>query len=114
MRSLTRESALLARVLFILCLLPACNQKMAVQGKLAPYKPNAFFADHRTSRAPVPGTVARGELRLDEAFYEGKKGGKPVARMRVPIPAELLKRGQQRFNIYCAPCHNETGDGNGM
>ncbi len=59
-------------------------------------------------------TVARGELREDTYFYTGKMNGKDGDVMPFPVTEEVLKRGQERFNIYCAPCHSRIGDGNGM
>ena len=74
-----------------------------------------FFADKRAMR-PIPeGTVARGNLRDDDVFYTGKSNGEIVQALpaQVTLDKALLDRGQQRFNIYCAPCHSELGDGNG-
>jgi len=74
-----------------------------------------FFADKRAMR-PIPeGTVARGNLREDDVYYTGKSNGEIVQALpaQVTLNKALLDRGQQRFNIYCAPCHSELGDGNG-
>jgi mono/diheme cytochrome c family protein len=80
-----------------------------------PLRGSPVFADGRSARPLVEGTVARGQLREDRAFYTGKGAdGKPVAAYPFPITEEILKRGQQRFNIYCSPCHDRTGGGNGM
>jgi len=66
-------------------------------------------------RPPVPGTVARGELREDRAFYEGKDGaGKDVVRSPVAATPEVLARGAERYRIYCAPCHDQRGEGKGI
>ena len=66
------------------------------------------------SRPIVAHTVARGELNEDEAFYTGKIGTNLVKEFPMPITREVLERGQQRFEIYCAACHDRTGDGHGM
>ncbi len=74
-----------------------------------------FFADGLTMRMPVEGTVAIGHLHEDGALYNGKdERGNLVKESPVPINMVMLKRGQERFNIYCAPCHGQVGDGNGI
>ena len=81
------------------------------------YKPLAetdFFADHRSERPEVEGTIARGHLRIDEARYVGKVNGEDITDFPIPISKADIDRGQERFNIYCAPCHSRIGDGNGM
>jgi len=75
---------------------------------------SAFFADKRAGRRPVPGTVARGHLKEDEGYYTGAVDGMYVGRNPLPIDAANLERGQVRFNIYCAPCHDQAGTGKGL
>ena len=87
---------------------------MHVQPKLKPLRQSDFFEDGRGSRPLLPGTVARGQLRADTYFYTGMVNGQPGDQMPMPVTKELLERGQQRFNIYCTPCHSRIGDGNGM
>jgi len=80
------------------------------------YKPlarNTFFDDHRSARPLVPGTVARGHLPGDPALETGKAGTAFVAAVPVPIDLKLLKRGEQRYGIYCSPCHGQVGRGDG-
>jgi mono/diheme cytochrome c family protein len=85
------------------------------QPRLKPLRRSDFFADLRSARPLVPGTVARGQLREDAYFYSGMTGkDQPGNTIPLPVTAELLRRGQQRFNIYCSPCHSRVGDGNGM
>ena len=84
------------------------------QQKYKPQAANAFFADGRASRRPVPGTVAIGHLKEDDAFSTGVKDGMYVGRNPLPIDKATLARGQQRFNIYCSPCHDRTGSGHGI
>jgi mono/diheme cytochrome c family protein len=80
-----------------------------------PLKPSNFFQDnHMASRPLVPHTVARGQLDADETFYRGKVGTNLVEEFPIPITRQTLERGQERFNIYCSPCHGRTGEGNGM
>lgn len=64
--------------------------------------------------ASVANTVYRGNLREDDALWTGKVNGKEVDKFPMTITQEVLERGQQRFNIYCQPCHGRLGDGNGM
>ena len=79
-----------------------------------PLAESDFFADKRSARPLVEGTVARSDLRADTYFYTGKIGQDDGNYMPFPVTAEVMKRGQQRFNIYCSPCHGEMGDGQGM
>jgi hypothetical protein len=85
------------------------------QPKIIPLRPSSFFADGRSARPLPEGTVARGHLDEDRVFYTGKgPDGKDVADFPMPVTKEMILRGQQRFNVYCAPCHSRLGDGNGM
>jgi mono/diheme cytochrome c family protein len=79
-----------------------------------PLEASSFFADRRSAREPVAGTVARGELREDEHFYTGKVGGRLAATFPFAVTRERLERGRQRYDIYCAPCHDRLGTGLGM
>lgn len=73
-----------------------------------------FFSDHRSARYPVPGTVARGFLKEDEAYTTGVSNGNYVGLNPEKIDADLLKLGQSKFNTYCSPCHDRTGSGKGL
>jgi mono/diheme cytochrome c family protein len=85
------------------------------QPKFIPLRPSDFFADGRSARPLIDGTVARGHLDDDAAFYTGKgPDGKPLDAFPFPVTKEVIERGHERFNIYCAPCHSRLGDGNGM
>lgn len=77
---------------------------------------HALFADGRASRPPVAGTLARGDLRGDPHFYEGRVAGEFADAFpeRVRISEDFVRRGQQRFNVYCAPCHGLGGAGDGI
>ncbi len=87
---------------------------MVDQHKVKPLAEQNFFADDRGSRVPPAHTVARGHLRADEQFYTGKIGDQLAATFPLPVNRELLDRGRQRFDIYCAVCHGATGEGDGM
>ncbi|MDQ6912834.1 MAG: cytochrome c [Verrucomicrobiota bacterium] len=95
-------------------MITGCRKGMVDQQHLKPLAEENFFADGRGSRVPPPHTVARGQLHADEQFYTGKIGEKLAATLPMSVTRELLSRGQQRFDIYCAVCHGRSGDGNGM
>jgi mono/diheme cytochrome c family protein len=100
---------------FLLFLSAGCRQDMHDQPRYVPLRPSDFFGDRRSARPPVEGTIARGHLDADVAFYQGKgPDGKPVADFPFPVTKEVIERGHQRFNIYCTPCHDRTGSGQGM
>src|SRR5205814_4402060 len=79
-----------------------------------PLRESTFFADLRSARPLVPGTVARGQLREDSLLFTGKTNGADATVFPFPIDAAVMARGQERFNIYCSPCHGRTGQGDGM
>lgn len=91
---------------------------MQDQPRYEAYERSEFFDNRMASRPPVEGTVARGELRDNAAFYTGKTGtgaqAPLVDTMPVAVNEQLLARGQERFNVYCATCHGMTGRGDGM
>ena len=79
-----------------------------------PLEANTFFADGRSQRAPIANTVARGQLREDEHFYAGKVNGELTDVFPMPVDESMMRRGQERYNVFCAPCHGRTGKGDGM
>lgn len=126
-------------LLFIaLAFASACGVRfdMQDQPRYKAYKKSDFFADHRASRDPIEGTIARGQLHENKAFYTGKvdnpinvapatatdaNGNTVVAsfpndidEFPIPVTKELVDRGQERFNIYCIVCHGPVGNGDGM
>jgi mono/diheme cytochrome c family protein len=110
-RTLAPTSTLL---LASILLLAGCRQDMHDQPRFKPFAESDFYTDLRSARPPVEGAVARGQLHEDSYLYTGKIGENPGDYMPFPVTAELLARGQQRYNIYCAPCHSRVGDGNGV
>ncbi|MEO7157690.1 MAG: cytochrome c [Vicinamibacterales bacterium] len=110
MRSKHFTLALLAAT----ALVAGCRQDMHDAPRYEAFEASSTFADNRASRVPPTGTVARGWLRDDDALYTGKIAGQPVDEFPFAIGRDELARGQQRFNIYCTPCHGRLGDGNGM
>ena len=92
----------------------ACRLDMHVQPKYKPLDPSTFFRDGRSERPVVPGAVAHGHLRIDELLYTGKINGVAANTFPFPITQQDLQRGRDRYNIYCSPCHDYTGSGQGM
>lgn len=84
------------------------------QPRYKPLAATAFFGDARSARPEVEGTVARGHLRIDQARYTGKIDEREIDYFPFPIARADLERGQERFNVFCSPCHSRMGDGNGM
>lgn len=97
-----------------LFVIAGCRQDMHNQPKYRGLRPSAFFADGSSARPLVEGTVARGTLQEDEAFFTGKIDKATVKEFPIPVDDALVDRGQERYNIYCSPCHDRTGGGNGM
>lgn len=112
---------------FVLVLLAGCrgaesekppihvNPNMDFQERFDPQEANLFFADKRSMRPPVPGTIPRGFLRDDRAFYEGRdQSGALINEIPIPVTRAVLERGRERYDIYCTPCHGAAGDGQGI
>lgn len=97
-----------------LVLAAACRQDMHDQPKYVPLRQSSFFGDERSARPLVPGTVARGHLRDDTLLYTGKINGADATVFPLVADARVMARGQERFDIYCSPCHGRTGQGDGM
>ena len=111
---LRRRAAASLFTILSLAFITACRQDMHNQPKYRGLRASAFFADGSSARPLVEGTVARGTLQEDEAFFTGKIDKVTVKEFPFPIDATVVDRGQERFNIYCSPCHDRTGGGNGM
>src|SRR5690242_19370414 len=110
----TRTKIMSAASLLLLFALAGCRTDMQDQPKFIPLRKSDFYDDHRSSRPVIVGTVARGQLKDDTYFYTGMIGKEVGNVMPFPVTREVLARGQERYNIYCSPCHSELGDGNGM
>jgi len=98
----------------LVLLLAGCRQDMHDQPRFKPLAMSDFYTDLRSARPQVEGTVARGQLHEDTYFYTGKVGNNPGDYMPFAVTEDVLVRGRERFDIYCAPCHSRLGDGNGM
>ncbi len=99
---------------FAALLVSGCRQDMHDQPRAKPLARSEFFADGRASRPLVPGTVARGQLREDARVQRGKEGAEFVTALPLPVDLALLRRGRERYDIFCSPCHGRTGAGDGM
>jgi len=109
-----RNGAWSLGALAALALLAGCRQDMHNQPKFIPQRGTTFFADGRSARPQVEHTVARGQLHEDEYFYTGLVNGKEQDALPFPATLTVLERGQERYNIYCTPCHSRVGNGDGM
>jgi hypothetical protein len=114
---LRRPHAIAAAAL--LAVLGGCRQDMQNQPKFVPQRSTTFFADGRSARSQVEHTVARGQLREDAYYYTGLVPGStdPDGErdlLPFPVTMQVLARGQERFNVYCTPCHSRVGNGDGM
>jgi len=88
---------------------------MDVQDKYKPQRESRFFEDGSAMRPLVEGTVARGDLREDDVYYRGRtRAGDLVVDAPIVFDADVLTRGQDRYQIFCAPCHGQVGDGQGI
>lgn len=101
-------------LLFAVVGLGGCHTDMWRQPKGDPLGENTLYPDGQMSRPLLAGTIARGKIRKDDAFFTGAKDGKWLKDLPVPLTKKLLLRGQERYNAYCSPCHGQVGDGNGM
>jgi mono/diheme cytochrome c family protein len=106
----TMAAAALAVLLPVL----GCRQDMQDQPKMIPQRESRFFIDGRSVRPQVLGTVARGQLDADTYFNTGQIDRKEQDAMPFPVTMAVLERGQERFDIYCTPCHSRVGNGRGI
>ena len=95
-------------------LVAGCRQDMHDQPKFKPYAKSDFYADQRSARPLVDGTIARGHLNQDTMLVTGKVDGKPAAVFPFAITKAVMDRGHERYDIFCSPCHSRTGMGDGM
>lgn len=108
-----------AFALLLTLLLAGCSgdeflqQSMANQPRCEPYEQTAFFDDDACARAPIPNTVARQSLDTGQLFEEGMVPAQQTDVLPIAVTGELLARGQERYDIYCAPCHGIAGYGDG-
>ena len=94
--------------------LAGCRTDMYDQPKYEPYDPSATFPEGTSSRPLISGTVARGQLRADAHYYEGKVDGKDAEVFPFAVDEQLVQTGQDRFTVFCSMCHGQQGNGRGM
>ncbi len=114
LRQWSGKGVLTLSALAAIALMTGCRLDMHDQPKFIPQRGTAFFADGRSARPQVEHTVARGQLHEDEYFYTGLLNGKEQDAMPFPATLTVLERGQERYNVYCTPCHSRVGNGDGM
>jgi len=108
------SSAISLAAMSAVLVLAGCRQDMHDQPKFIPQRGTDFYADGRSARPQVENTVARGQLHEDIYYYTGMQDGKEGNAMPFPVTMEVLERGQERYNVYCTPCHSRVGNGAGM
>ena len=108
-RAVTGLSAMAAMLV-----LAGCRQDMHDQPKFFPQRGTTFYTDGRSARPQVENTVARNQLHQDAYFFTGLQDGKEGDGLPIPLTTEVMARGQERYNIYCTPCHSRVGNGDGM
>jgi mono/diheme cytochrome c family protein len=127
-RGPTSKFAAIGLAVFMLVALSACrgsthekppihpNWNMDNVQRYDPQEPSPFFADGRAMRPPVAGTVPYGELRADEHYYTGTQSGGLATELpdQIELSEALLERGQDRYGIYCQPCHGSAGYSDGV
>lgn len=102
-----------ALILAVTVTAAGCRQDMQDQPKFVPQRGTEFFADGRSVQSQLAGTVARGQEQSGSYFLTGMNDGKEGDGLPFPVTMTVLERGQERFNIYCAPCHSRVGNGEG-
>ena len=101
-------------VIALACFAVACRQDMHDAPRYEPLEASAFFPSGGSAQTLVPNTVPRGYLREDELLNTGRVAGEFANMFPMPVTADVMARGQERFNVFCSPCHGRTGVGNGM
>ena len=94
--------------------LAGCRQDMHNQPKFYPQRGSDFYADGRSVRPQVENTVARNQMHENAYFYTGFLNGKEGDGLPFPVSTQVMQRGQERYNVYCTPCHSRVGNGAGM
>ena len=94
--------------------LAGCRQDMQNEPKFIPQRGTTFYASGRSVRPQVEDTIARNQGVEDSYFYTGIQNGKEGDGLPIPLTQATMERGQERYNIYCTPCHSRVGNGQGM
>lgn len=101
-------------LLLCVIVITGCSNGMEEQRKYEPFEATTFFSNGMSARMPIANTVARGQLRDDSHLYAGQVEGRQAEEFPFPVTEDVLARGQERYNIYCAPCHGYAGYGDGI
>ena len=112
--TLLRRAAAAGSVALAALLLSACGMNMFDQPKAEVYEESPYFANGSSARELIEGTVSREQGAVPVSFLTGQDENGLMTDLPIPVSLELLQRGQERYNIYCAPCHNYSGDGQGV
>lgn len=103
-----------AGLMLVLLMASGCVQEMANQPRVDVMEPSPFEFLTPENRTPVPGTISRGQNFANTPVNTGREGNELVAKIPIPVTEELLKRGQERYNIFCKYCHGDSGSGDGL
>jgi len=103
-----------AASIFGLIMLAGCTQQMADQPEYRPLRKSEFFPDSLSARPLPEGVIPRDYADKTDVFDSGMVNGQPTEEFPMPITATVLSRGRQRYDIFCSPCHDYLGTGNGM
>ena len=114
MSSPSRRLSVLLTTVTLVLLLTGCGMNMFDQPKAEVYEESPYFDNGSSSRELIEGTVSRSEGAVSVSYLTGSDENGLLTEVPLDLTIELLYRGQERFNIYCAPCHNYNGDGNGV
>ncbi len=110
-----RKGLALSCVLACAVLLAGCTMTMRDGARLKPLEASVFFENDQSARPLVENTVAQGYLQTDSELYQGvTRDGQLVEEFPFEITPAILERGQERYNIYCSPCHGLVGNGQGL
>jgi mono/diheme cytochrome c family protein len=101
-------------VIALACFAVACRQDMHDAPRYEALEASTFFENGGSARTLVPNTVPRGYLREDELLNTGKLSGQFANTFPMAVTADVMARGRERYNVFCSPCHGQTGVGNGM
>lgn len=112
-RSPLRKATFLGLLAVLVLLLSACGRNMFDQPKVEPFEASQFFDDGAGMQVPPPNAISREYGALDPAFLTGQGDQGMLTELPIALTLDVLQRGQERFDIYCAPCHNYNGDGRG-
>jgi mono/diheme cytochrome c family protein len=108
------RAAAISAAMLSMAALAGCRQDMQDQPKFYPQRGTTFYADGRSVRPQVENTVARNQGNADTYFATGLIAGKEGDGLPIPLTMDTIERGQERYNVYCTPCHSRVGNGDGM